>query len=409
MADNLTKRGWKTVQLKDVSQVIGGGTPSRKKPEYWHGSIPWLTTSDLSGYPYKKIKGGRENITKLGLNNSSAKLLPKDSIIYSSRASIGYIAIADNPIATSQGFRSFVPIENKVKPDYLYYALQYYTPLIEKIASGATYKEISGGELKRIKIDIPPLTEQNKISSILTSLDKQIENNLKRIKTLEEISKLVYNEWFIHFRYPGHEDDEIVETEEGPKPKGWKWKKLGNIAKIIMGQSPRSEYYNKNGEGLPFHQGVGTFGNFFPATSRYSTKGTKIAKKGDVLFSVRAPVGRINFANMKMIIGRGLCAVRDKSGNQYFLYEQLIHKFPEEDLIGGGTVFQAVTKHDMHNLDMLIPSEPILKKYEHIASKIFSQIHILVRKNRVLTEIRDLLLPQLISGNIDVSNLDIEV
>jgi len=147
---NLEKRGWQEVQLGNIAKIIGGGTPSRKKSEYWHGTVPWLTTSDLSDYPYKYIKRGKENITKLGLNNSSAKLLPSGSILYSSRASIGYIAIAKNPIATSQGFKNFIPKLNRIDRDYLYYSLKYYTPLIEQIASGATYKEISSSELKRI-------------------------------------------------------------------------------------------------------------------------------------------------------------------------------------------------------------------------------------------------------------------
>ena len=133
----------------------------------------------------------------------------------------------------------------------------------------------------------------------------------------------------------------------------------------------------------------------------------RIAEAGAILFSVRAPVGRINIANKRIVIGRGLSAIRSKSGKQWFVFHQLKDKFHEEDMMGSGAIFKAVTKKDMHDIKMLAPAESVVDKFEELAQPISRELEVLTYKNVNLRQTRDLLLPKLISGGLDVRHLDI--
>ncbi|HOX87443.1 MAG TPA: restriction endonuclease subunit S, partial [bacterium] len=224
----------------------------------------------------------------------------------------------------------------------------------------------------------------------------------------EEMAQRIYREWFVHFRYPGHDNQKLVESELGMIPEGWEIKPLGNISSITMGQSPKSEYYNEIGNGFPFHQGVRFFGKRYPENRIYCSILNRVAEKGDILFSVRAPVGRMNIANAKIVIGRGLAAIRSNNKQQVFLHQQLSHLFKNEDIIGSGTIFNSVTRYDMHSINVLIPQQDLAEKYENIITPVYHDIEILYKMVSILESTRDLLLPKLISGQIDVSDLDID-
>ena len=201
----------------------------------------------------------------------------------------------------------------------------------------------------------------------------------------------------------------MIESSLGLIPQEWKVKQLGKICDVLMGQSPKSEFYNETGEGLPFHQGVTDFGQRFPTDRVYCTIQKRIAEVGDILLSVRAPVGRINVANKRIVIGRGLSAIRSKNENQAFILQQLKDKFQEEDTMGSGTIFNAITKSDLLSVQLLEPPKSIVVNFEEIAELISLQLANLTIKNTNLQKTRDLLLPKLISSEIDVSDLDIDI
>ncbi len=184
---------------------------------------------------------------------------------------------------------------------------------------------------------------------------------------------------------------------------------LENEASITMGQSPKSEFYNEDGEGLPFHQGVSDFGTHFPAHRKYCTVENRIAEAGDVLVSVRAPVGRINIANDRMVIGRGLSAIRSRRAEPRFLHRQLGWTFREEDSMGGGTIFKAINKKELTGLPVLRPPRDLVTAFEEQDGPMFKLVEVLTSTNQNLRQTRDLLLPRLISGEIDVSDLDIDI
>lgn len=160
---------WHWSKMGEVATVVGGGTPPTDRADYFGGEIPWITPADLSKYADKTISRGARNITQSGLNNSGARLLPAGTVLFSSRAPIGYIAIAANPVATNQGFKSFILSED-VKPDFAYYYLQRARDLARSLASGTTFLEISGKKAAQIPIPVPPIDEQ---PPIVAEIEKQ--------------------------------------------------------------------------------------------------------------------------------------------------------------------------------------------------------------------------------------------
>ncbi|MXW95333.1 MAG: hypothetical protein F4110_13135 [Acidimicrobiaceae bacterium] len=237
-------------------------------------------------------------------------------------------------------------------------------------------------------------------------MDDLIDDNERRIEILEEMARRLYREWFVHFRFPGHEDIELIDANLGPIPQGWSETHLAEACSLVMGQSPKSEYYNDIGEGLPFHQGVSDFGSRFPTHTKWTTVDNRIAEPGDILFSVRAPVGRINVAPDRLVVGRGLSAIRALDEHQNFLLMQLKDKFAVEDSIGGGTIFNAVTKKDMESIVLLRPTGSVVAQFEAVVAPMADLVANLSQQNNALQEARDLILPRLVAGTLDVSELD---
>jgi type I restriction enzyme S subunit len=261
--------------------------------------------------------------------------------------------------------------------------------------TGSTIKHLPGQNLAKVEIEIPPLSAQKRIADTLSAYDDLIENNRRRIKLLEQAARLLYKEWFVHLRFPGHEHVKIIDGV----PEGWEKKTLDEIAEITMGQSPKSKFYNEDSNGLPFHQGVTNFGIRFPAHQIFCTVQSRLARPGDILFSVRAPVGRINIAPDKIVIGRGIAAIRSIRGQQNFLFYALKNHFFKKDMIGGGAIFAAITKKDLHGVDLIYPTDSLIEMFTDHARPIDLQIENLHRCVHRLTKARDLLLPRLMNGD----------
>ena len=272
---------------------------------------------------------------------------------------------------------------------------------IRAIVGGAAVKGIRGSDLKLIKVHVPPLDEQIAIRQVVALYDDLIATNQRRIALLEDAARRLYREWFVHLRCPGHES---VPVKDGV-PEGWAKLPLGDVAEITMGQSPESKYYNTDGDGLPFHQGVSDFGHRFVKHETYTKQATRIAEAGDILCSVRAPVGRLNFTRDKIAIGRGLSAMRSRTGHQSLLFYQLDALFVEEDMIGGGAIFASVGKKELFGQLILQPSTSIATTFNRLVSDLDLQIENLDSQNQELAKARDLLLPKLMSGQLDVSGI----
>ncbi len=394
--------------------IIDGDRSSRypKRSEFREKGVLFLNTT--------KILQNRLDLTEANFvspekfDEIKKGRLQRLDIVMTTRGSIGKVALVDfdPPKGLINAQMLILRADGEtINQKCLFYQTcsEDFQAKLKNFASGSAQPQIPIIDLKEVEVAVADLPTQRQIAAILSAYDDLIENNTLRIKILEGMAATIYRQWFVEFRFPGHEHVRIVESELGLIPQGWEVMQLGEMCHVLMGQSPKSEFYNETGEGLPFHQGVTDFGNRFPIHRIYCTVENRIAMTGDILFSVRAPVGRINLANNKIVIGRGLSAIRSKSGNQAFMFQQLQDKFREEDTMGSGTIFNAITKGDLMGIQLLKPRKLIIDDFEEIVEPVFSQLANLTLTNANLRQTRDLLLPKLISGQLDVSTLDIDI
>lgn len=375
-----------------------------------------LSERSNSGVPFycsKEIiqKNRGEEITdcdyiseELYLNIAEKFGVPQENdLLVTTRGTIGvpYLYRRNDRFYFADGNLTWIKdFKETLLPQFLYYWFRTHEgqKKIDAIAKGTAQKAVPIAGIKTLEISLPPIDVQRQVADILTTYDSLIENNQKQIKLLEEAAQRLYKEWFVDLRFPGHENVKIVDGV----PEGWKEQSLYQIADVVMGQSPKSEYYNQVGEGLPFHQGVGSYGNRFVSDETYSTSFTRIAEAGSILFSVRAPVGRLNLTKNKVVIGRGLAAINHRRGAQNYLFYLLKEKFFRDDIIGNGSIFASISKEELLNQTFLIPIDSLVEQFNGIAGGIDKKIDILSEQIRLLTEARNRLLPKLMSGELEV-------
>lgn len=394
---------WKTKQIKQLGRVVTGKTPPKVRPDYFGGNELFVSPKDFDwngGY----VERTQTTITEKALCAFRNQVIPRNAVLFTCISfGFGKIAIASRQLLTNQQINSVIANENH-HFRFVYYLLRVYTPVIYSFNSGIDTPIVPKSVFEKIEVKCPELELQRKIAAILTAYDDLIEANKRRIALLERMAEEIYREWFVRMRFPGYQNTKFVKG----LPEGWEIIQFGQIANMIMGQSPKSEFYNDSGQGLPFHQGVGTYGDRFPRNITFCTADGRKAKKGDILFSVRAPVGRLNIANCELIIGRGIAAIRQKEGKNSYLYYLLRTMFANEDIIGNGSIFNSVGKDELSRFVVLRHPDHLTARFEKIALPIDQQIEALIHSNSVLTKTRDLLLPRLISGKISVADLDIQ-
>ena len=228
---------WKKCKISDIGTVMGGATPSTKKAEnYDGGTIAWITPKDLSTFNGRYIKYGERNITDKGLNSCSTQLLPRNTVLFSSRAPIGYIAIAANEVCTNQGFKSVIPNDD-TDPLFLFYLLKYNKDKIESMGSGTTFKEVSGNTMKNIFVNVPTDKRvQEKIASILGAIDDKIELNNAINNNLEQQVSALYQSWFEDF-----------EPTNGVCPENWSTRTLWKWQhSLVASHTPMMEMADSN-------------------------------------------------------------------------------------------------------------------------------------------------------------------
>lgn len=375
--------------------------------DYSEEGTPVVMPTDI---PTGQINATRiARVSETHVHRLSRHKLRKGDIVYGRRGDIGRQAFVRKENVgwlCGTGCLRIRLGKSEVDPEYLhrYLTLPEIKGWIEGQAVGATMPNLNTAILNRVPVCYPGLGEQRKIAAILTAYDDLIETNKRRIALLERMAEEIYREWFVRMRFPGYQNTEFVKG----MPEGWEITQFGQIANMIMGQSPKSEFYNDSGQGLPFHQGVGTYGDRFPRNITFCTADGRKAKKGDILFSVRAPVGRLNIANCELMIGRGIAAIRQREGKNSYLYYLMRTMFANEDIIGNGSIFNSVGKDELSRFVVLRHPDHLTARFEKIALPIDQKIEALIHSNSVLIKTRDLLLPRLISGKISVVDLDIQ-
>ena len=394
---------WEKVKLGDVCEI----TSSKRifYSEYVDDGVPFYRSKEIiesdegkaiENPLYISVDKYNEIKEKFGVPQTGDMLLTSVGTI-----GIPYIIKKKDCFYFKDGnltwFRDF---REGLNSKYLYYWIKSSegTGTLYNTTIGSSQKALTISALKNIKVSLPPRSVQDKIVEVVSVYDDLIENNQKQIKLLEEAAQRLYKEWFVDLRFPGHENTKIVDGV----PEGWNEKTLSQVADVIMGQSPKSEFYNSEKKGLPFHQGVGSYGVRFVMDDIYSTSYTRIAEPNSILFSVRAPVGRLNVTKNKIVIGRGLAAINQTDGCQSYLYYLLKNRFFKDNIVGNGSIFASVSKDELLNQKFLIPERNLMMQFEKIVSQMDKQIENLDSKNKKLIEARDRLLPKLMSGEVEV-------
>ena len=396
---------WKTYKIGEItSEVFSGGTPSTKKEEYYGGNIPWLNTKEVD---FRNIRHTEKFITELGLQKSSAKWVPKNAVIiamYGNTA--GKSAIAKIPLTTNQACCNLVINSEQADYRFVYYRVLNDYKLIKDLSVGGAQQNLNAGTIKNYEIKLPPLEEQKFIASILSALDDKIELNLQMNKTLEEMAETLFEQWFF---------------EEAKEE--WETFKLEDLIEIKGGFSYKGKFIGE-GDSLLLGMGCVSFSERFlqSGARKYSGEcnANHLVKPGDLVIATRqqsenmpilgAPASIPNsLQGKKVIVGTNLYRVNNVSFFSNNLLFQLLRSSAYQNHIKAnskGTTVRMITKDAVELFEFQIPPKSLLEEYDREITALSEQIEHNNLENQTLTQLRDTLLPKLISGEVRVKDVE---
>lgn len=381
---------WIECKISDIGTVVGGATPSTKKAEnYEGGNISWITPKDLSTFSGRYIKRGERNITETGLKSCSTQLMPKNTVLFSSRAPIGYVAIAANNVCTNQGFKSVIPNEN-TDALFLYYLLKYNKDKIESMGSGTTFKEVSGNNMKNIVVSVPTDKKaQENIASLLGSIDDKIEENERINNNLEQQAQAIFKAWFVDFI-----------PFNGVRPDNWTISSLGEVTNMGAGGDKPKIISAIQTEECPYP----IYSNGLSENGLYSYTNTPKICDESVTVSARGTIGFVCIRHTPYVpIVRLVTLIPNTeiiSAKYLYLYLKQLN------ITGTGTTQQQLTVPDFRKTEILIPDKETMSTFTDIIAPLFSKIWANEKENANLSATRDTLLPKLMSKELDVSDIE---
>ncbi len=395
------------------------------KPKEFHGRGAKIVNMGelfahprLRAVPMKRVELSNSETERFMLTEGDL-LFARRSLVAEGAGKCSVVLDLDEPTTFESSIIRARPDKTKADPHYLYYFFNSTPGLhcLDTIRRQVAVAGITGSDLSRLEIPVPLLPEQRAIAHILGTLDDRIELTRRMNETLEAMARALFKSWFVDFdpvrakaegRAPGLPKEiadlfpaRLVDSELGVIPAGWGVGCVDDEFNLTMGQSPPGDTYNETGEGLPFYQGRADFGFRFPTRRVYCTAPTRLAKAGDTLISVRAPVGDINMASEDCAIGRGVAAARHKTGSRSYSYwfmhslEDVFARFEAE-----GTVFGSIGKKDFHAIACVTPPRDLVAAFEARVAAVDRRIEVNEHESRTLSALRDTLLPKLISGEV---------
>lgn len=409
---------WIECKISDIGMVVGGGTPSTKKPEnYENGTIAWITPKDLSTFSGRYIQHGERNITETGLKSCSTQLLPKNTVLFSSRAPIGYVAIAANEVCTNQGFKSIVPNAN-TDPLFLYYLLKYNKDKIEGMGSGTTFKEVSGNTMKNIVVSVPTNKKvQQRIASMLGTIDDKIEENERINNNLAEQIKTICTAWLSDYAPFG-----------GTMPDNWSKTPLSSIANFVSGYSYKGAELTESNIAMATIKNFDRKGGFkldgykeiIPSNKLKDTQHaelfdtfvahTDLTQNAEVIGNAEPVMSKSGYSDI--VFSMDLVKVVPKNNHiSKFLIAAILQdkKFKAHCLgyVNGTTVLH-LSKKALPEYQLYLPDDlSALKPLDELVTALYQQISANIEEITKLETLRDTLLPKLMSGKLDVSDIDL--
>ena len=387
-------------KLSDVMDLIGGGTPKTSKAEYWNGTIPWLSVKDFNnGFRY--VYETEKTITELGLENSSTKLLQKGDVIISARGTVGEIATIPFPMAFNQSCYGLRAKSGIVTSDYLYYLIKHNVSVLKKNTHGSVFDTITRNTFDNIEVEIPSIKIQEKIASILSDYDEKIELNNAINNNLEQQAQAYFDDLFVVNADPN-----------------WSECTLSDIGSVVAGGTPsktQPEYYADQGIAWITPKDLSVNKSKFISHGEndiselgYSKSSAAKMPAGTILFSSRAPIGYIAIAQNEVTTNQGFKSVipNENIGTAY-LYFLLKNLLPTIEGMASGSTFKEISGSAMKSVPTVMPDADTIQRFSSFCEPVFKEQEILEAENQRLSALRNSLLPKLMSGEIDVSEVEI--
>ena len=379
---------WVTADLAEIADILNGATPRTGVPGYWHGPIPWCIPTDIiTGSPGKHLFATARTITPEGLASCGASLLPAGALLVCTRATIGELKIAAMPVATNQGFKSLV-CGDLVDYEYLYYSILTARDQLIDVATGSTFLEVSKRDLGNIRVPLPPLPEQRAIAAVLSDVDELIGSLEALITKKRAIKQAAMQELLTgRTRLPGFGGE-------------WETKRLDEVAAVTMGQSPPSASYNEVGDGLPLIQGNADIMRRTTIDRIWTTLPSKRCDAGDIVLTVRAPVGSVALASKRACLGRGVCGLKPR-GHGPFLYYALILRESRWEDVEQGSTFSAANSAQVAGFPIAIPMDKQAQQaIATVLSDMDAEIAALAHRIDKTRAIKQGMMQQLLTGSI---------
>lgn len=411
-------------KLSDVVTIISGGTPKTSVKEFWDGDIDWLAVADFNS-SNRYVSSASKKITELGLNNSNTKMLEKGDLIISARGTVGAIAQLTKPMAFNQSCFGLRGKKNKLDTDYLYYWLKNYVDVLLNKSQGSVFNTINLSTFDDIKIELPSIADQRKISNFLTLLDDKIQINNQINQELETMAKTLYDYWFVQFDFPdlnGHpyksSGGKMVYNPELKReiPEGWGVEKLSEF--LVLNK----DKYNKelNWQKIHYLETSNLIENKIEKLKKLDIKSDKIpsrakeiVKDRDILYSLVRPnqmhFGFIRNPIQNLVASTGFVLLSCEDNPIYNIFFYLFMTLPNNvrrmiKLSESSTSsYPSIRPEDILNMEIVTPYD--FSNYRSLVEyldKIYYQIDVLYKQNEALIQLRDWLLPMLMNGQVKV-------
>ena len=425
-------KGWRWTPLSNVAQLESGHTPSRKNPQYWDGGIPWIGIKDATDNHGRTLLDTYQHVSALGLENSSARLLPTNTVCLSRTASVGFVVVMGRPMATSQDFVNWVCGPN-IDPHYLKHVLLAENEALWRFASGTTHQTIYYPEAKAFHVCLPPLDEQKAIVTVLGALDDKIELNRRMNATLETIARALFQCWFVDFdpvrakldgRRPVGLDPETAAlfpqyleySPLGAIPKGWQVNRISEVVEEVFDGPHATPPHSEEG---PVFLGIKnlTGSTIDLSDIRYICESdwprwTKrvTPQPLDIVFSYEATLGFFALIppGLRCCLGRRLALIRPRveDGHSHFWFHQFIgpdfQRYLIQHSVQGATV-DRIPLIQFPNYLVLNPPSALKEAFECRVAPLWAKIHSNAKQSRTLATLRDTLLPKLLSGELRIN------
>lgn len=399
---------WKEVRLGDVcTRVCSGGTPKSTNLSYYGGEIPWLNTKEID---FNRIYSTEKTITDSGLNNSSAKwIVPNTITVAMYGATAGKSCIVKVPMTTNQACCNLAINDKVADYEFVYYSLKNDYTTLASLANGGAQQNLNAQIIKDYVLKMPSLADQHRIASILSSLDRKIELNNKINADLEEMAQAIFKNWFVDFE--PFKDGKFVDSELGMVPEGWKVGTLGDMGTIVCGKTPSKANSNYYGGDIPFIKIPDMHGNVFVESSedRLTEQGSlsqikKLIPPYSLMVSCIATVGLVSINTKPSHTNQQINTIIPHNKSALFYLYQYIKNNEEllKNMGRGGTTTLNVNTKSFSNIRLFIPSDIALLQFHQIVEGLFKKIELNMQESRILSLLRDTLLPRLMSGELEV-------